>query len=521
MSCFGLGLNALDVRQESTRHAEAMHAICGHLGLGDYLKWGEEEKVKFLERELSSTRPLIPAAIMQEVKSYLMKRPAASIPIVDAEVLEVLATFATIAELPSDSFGTYVISMAQSASDVLCVRLLQKEFGVPEPMLRVAPLFETLDDLQNAPSALRTLLSSDTYRKRHVVEGVQEVMIGYSDSGKDAGRLAAAWAQYEAQEQLVAVAKEFDGIDLVFFHGRGGTVGRGGGPLQMALRSQPVGTIQKGRMRVTVQGETIERQFGTPERTCDSLDMYFSAMVEAELCKPADVKPEWRALMKEMQETSCDAYRSVVFQDPRFIAYFRDVTPSAELGRANIGSRPAKRKAVDSVGSIRAIPWIFAWTQTRFNLPVWLGVGDAISKAGKDPEKLATLKDMYQNFMFLRSVLDLLDMVFAKSDPDIAKLYDAGLATSDELKTMGADLNENFVNTKAAIASMGGNRCMDTWMKRKFDVRNVYITPLNIMQVRCLREARAVTRAGGSSTLLDDAMLVTVKGIAAGLQNTG
>merc|ERR1719210_969967 len=370
VSCFGLGLNALDVRQESTRHAEAMHAICMQLGLGHYSEWTEEEKVRFLEHELGSTRPLIPIKMKQEVQAYLEKRIMQGKPTSEMEVLEVLATFATIAELPLDSFGTYVISMAQSASDVLCVRLLQKEFGVPEPMLRVAPLFETLDDLQNAPSALRTLLSSETYRKFHVAAGVQEVMIGYSDSGKDAGRLAAAWAQYEAQEQLVAVAKEFDGVDLVFFHGRGGTVGRGGGPLQMALRSQPAGTIKKGRMRVTVQGETIERQFGVPERTCQTLDMYLSAMVEAELCKPASVKPEWRVLMQELQKSSCDAYRSVVFQDPRFIAYFRDVTPSAELGRANIGSRPAKRKAVDSVGSIRAIPWIFAWTQTRFNLPV-------------------------------------------------------------------------------------------------------------------------------------------------------
>jgi len=311
-------------------------------------------------------------------------------------------------------------------------------------------------------------------------------------------------------------------------------------------------------MRVTVQGEVIEQQFGEMTTSCNTLDTYISAMLEAELRQPTLVKPEWRALMAEMQTISCKAYRSVVFEDPRFVAYFRDVTPSAELGRANIGSRPAKRKAVDSVASIRAIPWIFAWTQTRFNLPVWLGVGDAIGTVQSDPTKWATVKDMYQNFTFFRTTMDLLEMVFAKSDPDIATLYDAELATSVELRDMGKVLRKNFLDTRKTILELVGHDAMlhaksasdlnlpeeskaqsmkqDALLKEQIDLRNVFITPLNIMQVRCLKSTRELAKAGKAATsvdtaaamaartpedLMQDAMLLTVKGIAAGLKNTG
>lgn len=559
VNCLGLPMTKLDVRQESTRHAEAMDAITRYLGLGSYMEWPEKQRVEFLEKELSSKRPLVPAAFKKEVDLHLKSKvlPSDYTPLVSDDVREVLATFSILATLPLDSFNTYVISMAQAGSDVLAVRLLQKEFGVPDPMIRVAPLFETLDDLDNAPSSLRTLLECETYRKNHIIGNVQEVMIGYSDSGKDAGRLAAAWGLYETQEKLCAVAKEF-GVDLVYFHGRGGTVGRGGGPVQLAVRSQPAGTIQNGKMRVTVQGEVIERQFGEYHTACSTLDTYLAAMLEAEMRDPAVVKPEWRALMQEMQKTSCEAYRQVVFRDPRFIEYFRDVTPSAELGKANIGSRPARRKAVDSVASIRAIPWIFAWTQTRFNLPVWLGVGDAFRAARANPAHWETLKDMYQNFIFFRVLVDLLEMVFAKSDPDIAKLYDSKLATSTELKEMGEALRANFKETQAAILNLAGHdellhgdlatlnipeQCkerkmnQDLYLKEKIEMRSVFVTPLNLMQVRCLLESREAAKAGVATTavvntaadmaartphdLIQDALLLTVKGISAGLQNTG
>eukprot|EP00929_Paragymnodinium_shiwhaense_P062721 TRINITY_DN31318_c0_g2_i1.p1 TRINITY_DN31318_c0_g2~~TRINITY_DN31318_c0_g2_i1.p1 ORF type:complete len:995 (-),score=277.10 TRINITY_DN31318_c0_g2_i1:413-3397(-) len=537
VTCFGLHLTALDVRQESTRHADAMNAIVEHLGLGCYNDWSEEDKIKFYSQELRSQRPLLPAALFREAADA--KAQGAFL---EPEVREVLATFATIAELPRDSLGTYVISMSGAASDVLAVSLLQREFGMVKPM-RVAPLFETLDDLQAAPESLRRLLGCDEYRKHFLKDGVQEVMVGYSDSGKDAGRLAAAWGLYEAQEKLVAVAAEF-GVELVFFHGRGGTVGRGGGPVNLAIRAQPAGSVQSGRMRVTVQGEIIDRQFGSGFKVTETLDAYVSAMLETELRERVEIKPSWRQLMSEMAAVSCKAYRQVVFEDPRFIAYFRDVTPNAELGRANIGSRPARRKAVDTVGALRAIPWIFAWTQTRLNLPVWLGIGDAFDLVRKDPTKLSTLNEMYQNFPAFQVLADLVNMLFMKSDPNIAELYEAGLATSDELKAMGKELRQRFRETRTSLRSLTGEGQPNLLAARSFvkptgdaikaagqermqvnaNLRNALIMPLNLMQVRCLKETRNFNTTEGNSELkqvLEDTLLITVKGISAGLQNTG
>jgi len=538
VTCFGLHLSALDCRQESTRHAEVMDAITEHLGLGSYQAWSEDEKVAFLNRELCSRRPLLPAAFVKEATDSKMKGS-----LLTPEVREVLATFAVLAELPRDSLGTYCISMAGAASDVLTVALLQREFGMSNPM-RVAPLFETLDDLEAAPDSLRRLLQCTEYRQQYLASNLQEVMVGYSDSGKDAGRLAAAWGLYQAQEKLVSVASEF-GVDLIFFHGRGGTVGRGGGPVNLAIKAQPAGTVQNGRMRVTVQGEIIERQFGSDLKVAQTLDAYVSAMLETELRERVPVKSTWRDLMSEMAATSCAAYRSVVFEDPRFIAYFRDVTPNAELGRANIGSRPARRKAVDTVGALRAIPWIFAWTQTRLNLPVWLGIGDALDNVQKDPAKLATLQDMYQNFPSFQVLANLVSMVFAKSDPNIAELYEAGLATSEDLKAMGKELRQRFMDTKTSLRSITGegtphllasrgvldkNGCQKLPNQSQAEtsgvnLRNALIMPLNLMQVRCLKETRnfdsATNNGQETKQLLDDTLLITVKGISAGLQNTG
>jgi len=540
--CFGLHLSALDCRQESTRHAEVMNAITEQLGLGSYRSWSEQEKVAFLSRELSSKRPLLPAAFVREATDSKVKAS-----LLTPEVREVLATFAVLAEVPRDSLGTYVISMAGAASDVLAVALLQREFGMSNPM-RVAPLFETLDDLQAAPESLRRLLQCSEYRQQFVASNIQEVMVGYSDSGKDAGRLAAAWGLYQAQEKLVSVASEF-GVELIFFHGRGGTVGRGGGPVNLAVKAQPAGTVQNGRMRVTVQGEIIERQFGTEFKVGQTLDEYVSAMLETELRERVVVKPAWRELMNEMASTSCAAYRKVVFADPRFITYFRDVTPNAELGRANIGSRPARRKAVDTVGALRAIPWIFAWTQTRLNLPVWLGIGDALDQVQRNPAKLATLQEMYQHFPSFQVLVNLVSMVFTKSDPNIAELYEDGLATSDDLKAMGKELRQRFQDTKTSLRSITGEGAPHLLASRgisdkagpdglkttssacqteasSVNLRNALIMPLNLMQVRCLKETRTfdgTTSANGEDTkqLLDDTLLVTVKGISSGLQQTG
>ncbi|RMV07655.1 phosphoenolpyruvate carboxylase, partial [Pseudomonas coronafaciens] len=355
---FGLFLVRLDVRQDSTRHCAAMTEITDYLGLGRYEDWDEQARIDFLLRELDNRRPLLP--------SYF--KPA-------ADTAEVLATCREVAAAPAASLGSYVISMAGSASDVLAVQLLLKESGLQRPM-RVVPLFETLADLDNAGPVIETLLGLPGYRSR--LHGPQEVMIGYSDSAKDAGTTAAAWAQYRAQERLVEICREQQ-VELLLFHGRGGTVGRGGGPAHAAILSQPPGSVA-GRFRTTEQGEMIRFKFGLPDIAEQNLNLYLAAVLEATLLPPPPPQPAWRTMMDQMASDGVSAYRAVVRENPEFVEYFRQATPEQELGRLPLGSRPAKRRE-GGVESLRAIPWIFAWTQTRLMLPAWLGWEAALSKA--------------------------------------------------------------------------------------------------------------------------------------------
>ena len=305
--------------------------------------------------------------------------------------------FKNIVELPSNNFGAYIISMATAPSDVLAVELLQRECHVKQP-LRVVPLFEKLADLEAAPAALARLFSIDWYRNR--INGKQEVMIGYSGSGKDAGRFSAAWQLYKAQEELIKVAKEF-GVKLTMFYGRGGTVGRGGGPTHLAILSQPPDTIH-GSLRVTVQGEVIEQSFGEQHLYFRTLQCFTAATLEHGMHPPISPKPERRALMDQMAVIATEEYHCMVFQEPLFIEYFRLATQELEYGRMNIGSRPTKRKSSGGIETLRAIPWIFSWTQTRFHLPVWLGFGAAFKHViDKDIRNLQMLQEMYKSMAFL------------------------------------------------------------------------------------------------------------------------
>eukprot|EP00929_Paragymnodinium_shiwhaense_P057640 TRINITY_DN28854_c2_g3_i1.p1 TRINITY_DN28854_c2_g3~~TRINITY_DN28854_c2_g3_i1.p1 ORF type:complete len:1007 (+),score=223.68 TRINITY_DN28854_c2_g3_i1:54-3074(+) len=542
VTAFGLHLITLDIRQESSRHAEAMSEITQSLLVGDYISWSEEQKVEFLATELSSSRPLLPLAVVREARELGGGVTTG----LSADAKEVLKTFAALSELPRESLGTYVISMASCASDVLCVALLQKEFGITPP-LRVAPLFETLEGLQGAKSALRQLLDCRAYRSSFVASGVQEIMIGYSDSSKDGGRLAAAWNLFKAQEKLVAVAARYK-VKLVFFHGRGGTVGRGGGPVRMAVSSQPQATLKSGEMRVTVQGEIIEREFGSSDKVFKTLDEYLSAMLETGLRRKATVKAPWRRLMEELSQESCRSYRQTVFDDPRFIDYFRDVTPNAELGKANIGSRPARRKQVDTVAALRAIPWNFAWTQTRFNLPVWLGIGDALHAATQSAQKKLLLEEMYENFPAFRVLMDLVQLVLRRTDLGISEAYDSALASSEELRDFGRKLRGKCLATRSLVESLTGSSqprllgraashdaaAVEGTKKdaeaprqvgdHRVDMRSPMLMLLNFMQVRCLLETRAPSDDPHTlehRQMMEDTLLVTVKAIAAGLQSTG
>ncbi|XP_024375528.1 phosphoenolpyruvate carboxylase 2 isoform X4 [Physcomitrium patens] len=429
VSCFGLSLVKLDIRQESERHADVMDAITLHLGMGSYKDWSEEQRQEWLISELRGKRPLF----------------GSDLPMTE-EVKDVLETLRVVADLPSDCFGAYIISMATAPSDVLAVELLQRECQVPKP-LRVVPLFEKLADLQLAAATLSRLFSIDWYLNH--INGKQEVMIGYSDSGKDAGRLSAAWQMFTAQEELVKVAKQY-GIKLTMFHGRGGTVGRGGGPTHLAILSQPPDTVN-GSLRVTIQGEVIEKSFGEEELCFRTLQRFTAATLEHGMHPPFAPKPAWRNLMDDMAGVSTEEYRSVVMKNPTFVPYFRAATPEQEYGRMNIGSRPAKRKPSGGIESLRAIPWIFAWTQTRFHLPVWLGVGGALKYVLQvDPKNMGILRKMYDQWPFFRVTLDLIEMVFAKGDPRIAALYDR-LLVKDDHKSFGEKLRNNYNETRELV----------------------------------------------------------------------
>ncbi|GER47635.1 phosphoenolpyruvate carboxylase [Striga asiatica] len=309
VSTFGLSLVRLDIRQESDRHTDVMDAITAHLDIGSYRDWPEHRRQEWLLSELGGKRPLFGPDLPKT-----------------EEIAEVLDTFHVISELPADCFGAYIISMATAPSDVLAVELLQRECHVRRP-LRVVPLFEKLADLEAAPAAVARLFSIDWYKRR--IDGKQEVMIGYSDSGKDAGRLSAAWQLYKAQEELVKVAKEY-GVKLTMFHGRGGTVGRGGGPTHLAILSQPPDTIH-GSLRVTVQGEVIEQSFGEEHLCFRTLQRFTAATLEHGMHPPVAPKPEWRALLDEIAVVATEEFRSIVFKEPRFVEYFRLIAGHRDL----------------------------------------------------------------------------------------------------------------------------------------------------------------------------------------------
>ncbi|PNG15692.1 phosphoenolpyruvate carboxylase [Stutzerimonas stutzeri] len=497
VAAFGLFLVRLDIRQDSTRHVAAMEEITDYLGIGHYEQWDEQQRLEFLQRELSNRRPLLPPHFQPS-----------------ADTAEVLATCRVVAQAPEASLGSYVISMARGASDVLAVQLLLKEAGLQRPM-RVVPLFETLDDLNNAGPTIDRLLGLPGYRQR--LHGPQEVMIGYSDSAKDAGTTAAAWAQYRAQESLVDICRAHQ-VELLLFHGRGGTVGRGGGPAHAAILSQPPGSVA-GRFRTTEQGEMIRFKFGLPDIAEQNLSLYLAAVLEATLLPPPMPEPQWRETMERLAEEGVKAYRSVVRDDPQFVEYFRQATPEGELGRLPLGSRPAKRRA-GGIESLRAIPWIFAWTQTRLMLPAWLGWEQAL-QASLMRGEADRLKEMRERWPFFTTRIDMLEMVLAKADADIAKRYDERLVSA-ELQPLGCDLRDRLSQAVKAVLGLTGQSELlahspDTL--EAFSLRNTYLDPLHLMQTELL--ARSRQQSNPAESPLEQALLVSVAGIAAGLRNTG
>ena len=496
--CFGINLARLDVRQESSRHSQLIREFIKRRFNKDYLKFSENEKIQFLRKQIISKK--------NQIKKFQFK---------NKENKEVWSTFKILANEPSECLGAYVISMTTSASDILSVSFLQKEANIKNK-LRVVPLFETLDDLINSKEIMEKLFSQSWYRK--MINNDQEIMIGYSDSSKDAGKICASWHQYKAQEEIIKLGKKFN-VNITFFHGRGGSPGRGGGPIQSTLRSQPPNSVN-GKIRITDQGEVIQQKYGYEPLAKYNLCSYIGAVAEATLNPPPEPKKNWRSLIEKMAEISKNSYRKNINQSSDFIKYFKTVTPHKALGKLSIGSRPSKRKNVDNIKSLRAIPWVFAWTQIRLMLPAWLGSAEAL-RYSYIYQFRKTLFDMERNWPFFNSMLDMLDMVITKADPEISKIYEEYLA-DDSLKRVGKKLRFQFdvikkLNKKITPREIIASRKQ---FRSSIIIRNIYSEVLNIIQPIVIKKVKNIKNKKDKA-YLNDALLTSIAGISAAMKNTG
>ena len=496
--CFGINLARLDIRQESSRHSQLLSEFIKKKYKINYNNLNEDKKIKFLSNKLKSKNI---------IKNFNFR---------NKENKEVWSTFKMLASQPAECLGAYVISMTSSASDILSVMFLQKEANIKNK-LRVVPLFETLDDLINAKPIMQKLFSLKWYKK--TIDSKQEIMIGYSDSSKDAGKLSASWHQYKLQEEIIKLSEKYK-ISVNFFHGRGGSAGRGGGPIQATLRSQPPNSVN-GKIRITDQGEVIQQKYGYEPLAKYNLCSYIGSVMQATLNPPPQPKNEWRKLIQKMSEISTSSYRKNINQSSDFIRYFKTVTPHMALGKLSIGSRPSKRKNIDNIKGLRAIPWVFAWTQIRLMLPAWLGTAEALRYSSlKEFKKILT--DMEKNWPYFNSTMDLLDMVLSKVDPEISKIYEQNLG-DDQLKRVGKKLRFQFESVKKLNDIITPK---EIFKQRKVFrgpaiIRNIYSEILNVLQVVVMKKLTKKRLDKKRRKLLNDAMMTSIAGISAAIKNTG
>jgi phosphoenolpyruvate carboxylase len=513
---FGFHLQGLDMRQNSEVHEQVVAELFAWAGVHpDYPSLSEADRVELLAAELRTRRPLVgPNATLSEQSTK--------------ELGVVRAAKRAIDDLGADAVPNYIISMCTSVSDMLEAALLLKEAGIFDPdgpysPVGVVPLFETIEDLQQGAATLSATLAVPVYRDLVAARGMQqEVMLGYSDSNKDGGYLAANWALYRAELDLVEAARK-TGIRLRLFHGRGGTVGRGGGRSYDAILAQPVGAVQ-GSLRLTEQGEVIASKYaeaGTARRNLESLlaGTLESTLLDVEGLGP-DAEPSY-AILDDLAGRARAAYARLVHETPGFVEYFRQSTPVAEVGDLNIGSRPASRKPTNSVSDLRAIPWVMAWSQARVMLPGWYGTGTAFEEwVADDPDRLAILADLYRRWPFLQTVLSNLAQVMAKSDLDIAARY-ADLVPDRTLRDtiFGMIRDEHARTIRMYCAITGASTLLDDNPALAESIHNrfPYLEPLNRMQVELLRRLRA----GDDHELVKRGILLTMNGLATALRNSG
>ncbi|MEY2644854.1 MAG: hypothetical protein RLZZ611_1503 [Cyanobacteriota bacterium] len=536
---FAFCLASLDIRQESTRHSDALDELSRYLQLPvSYGAMEEEQKVAWLLAELQTRRPLIP--------------PSQQWSQATAETFDVLRMVRRLQQ----EFGgricrTYVISMSHTVSDLLEVLLLAKEAGLVDPSaqrsdLLVVPLFETVEDLKAAPGVMERLFSEPSYRQLITSlspsgKPLQELMLGYSDSNKDSGFLSSNWEIHQAQIALQQLATRH-GVALRIFHGRGGSVGRGGGPAYQAILAQPSGTLS-GRIKITEQGEVLASKYSLPELALYNLETVTTAVIQNSLVTShVDETPSWNELMVRLAARSRSHYRALVHDNPDLVAFFQQVTPIEEISKLQISSRPARRKSgAKDLSSLRAIPWVFGWTQSRFLLPSWFGVGAALQQElDADPGQMELFQQLYQRWPFFRMLISKVEMTLSKVDLDLAHHYVRSLGrpeARDAFEQIFAVIAREFVLTRDLVLAITGHQRLldgDPALQLSVELRNRTIIPLGFLQVALLRRLRDQNRqppmseAAASddgrtysrSELLRGALL-TINGIAAGMRNTG
>ncbi|MGG4398386.1 phosphoenolpyruvate carboxylase [Paenibacillus thiaminolyticus] len=521
---FGFYMAALDIRQHSKEHESAMTEILANMKIVDnYGALSEEEKIDLLHKLLQDPRPL--------VSSYIEYSESTR------ECLDVYRTIQRAQkEFGEKCITSYLISMAEAASDVLEVLLLAKEVGLFRQeengkvhcTIQAVPLFETIDDLHEAPGIMKRLFDLPIYRSAvSAMSNVQEIMLGYSDSNKDGGVFTANWELRMALKELTAMAQEYN-VKIKFFHGRGGALGRGGMPLNRSILAQPPHTIGGG-IKITEQGEVLSSRYAMQGIAYRSLEQATSALIQAAmLARTAHTdlyESKWKELMESISQTSLEKYQDLIFRDPDFLTYFKESTPLPEVGELNIGSRPSKRKNSDRFEDLRAIPWVFAWTQSRYLLPAWYAAGTGLQSfyQGKE-ENLAVMRDMYRHYSFFQSMIDSLQMALAKADLVIAKEY-SGMVKDDAVRErIFSQIEEEYKLTSDLILKITGQQeILDNVpvIQESIRLRNPYVDPLSYMQVGLVSELRELREAGNDNPILLREVLLTINGIAAGLRNTG
>jgi phosphoenolpyruvate carboxylase len=536
---FAFCLASLDIRQESTRHSDALDELSRYLQLPvPYGAMDEPQRVAWLLGELQTRRPLVPTATRWS--------PATT---------ETFAVLRMVKRL-QEEFGTrichtYVISMSHTVSDLLEVLLLAKEAGLVDPVtqrssLLVVPLFETVEDLQGAPAVMEALFEQASYRQllagRDGDEPLQEVMLGYSDSNKDSGFLSSNWEIHKSQIALQRLATQH-AVALRIFHGRGGSVGRGGGPAYQAILAQPSGTLQ-GRIKITEQGEVLASKYSLPELALYNLETVSTAVIQNSLVStPVDNTPSWNELMGRLAARSRDFYRALVHDNPDLVAFFQQCTPIEEISKLQISSRPARRKSgAKDLSSLRAIPWVFGWTQSRFLLPSWFGVGAALQEElERDPGQMELLRLLHQRWPFFRMLISKVEMTLSKVDIELAHHYVQELgrnADREAFEQIYQTIATEFHLTRDLVLQITGHQRLldgDPALQLSVDLRNRTIVPLGFLQVALLKRLRdqnrqpPISEAASTdhdgrtysrSELLRGALL-TINGIAAGMRNTG